>query len=216
MTVHFDHAAHVASMWMPQLSPTHSTVVSTIVALAFCAALIGAIAWMFAGMCLEWRHPWRAGVLTALAVVALVVAVPSMRHRVVGPSPIASATASIERADALSAARAAAVPASSWRAEAKRVAAPSSSDVVWSAGDMRALSVAAQKNNGLTETFAQSRLAVDSKGEQASAIAAHGTSYLTKDGSKVRCVARVKNVVKNNVGQPLTADLDQVVCAPAA
>ena len=48
MTVHFDHAAHVATMWLPQLSPTHATVVSTLAALAFCAVLIGAIAWMFA------------------------------------------------------------------------------------------------------------------------------------------------------------------------
>ena len=216
MTVHFDHAAHVATMWLPQLSPTHVTVVSTLAALAFCAVLIGAIAWMFASMCLEQAHPWRFGVIAALAVVALVAAVPSMRHRVAGSAPIASATATIERADALSAARAAAAPEKDWRPEAKAVAAPASSDVTWSPDDLHALSVAAQKKNGLTETYARSRIEVDSTGQDTATIAAHGTTYLTKDDKRVRCVARVKHVVKNNVGQPLSAELDQVVCAPAA
>ena len=174
--------------------------------------LIGAIAWMFASMCLERAHPWRFGVISALAVVALVAVVPSMRHRVSGPAPIASATATIERADALSAAGAAAVPEKDWRPEAKVVAAPASSDVTWSPDDLHALSVAAQKKNGLTETYARSRIEVDSTGQDTATIAAHGTTYLTKDDRRVRCVVRVEN----NVGQPLKADLDQVVCVPAA
>jgi len=53
-------------------------------------------------------------------------------------------------------------------------------------------------------------------GQDTATIDAHGTTYLTKDDKRVRCVARVKHVVKNNVGQPLAADLDQVVCVPAA
>ena len=88
--------------------------------------------------------------------------------------------------------------------------------MTWSPDDLHALSVAAQKKNGLTETYARSRIEVDSTGQDTATIAAHGTTYLTKDDKRVRCVARVKNVVKNNVGQPLAADLDQVVCAPAA
>ena len=108
----------------------------------------------------------------------------------------------------MSAARAAAVPEKDWRPEAKAVAAPASSDVTWSPDDLHALSVAAQKKNGLTETYARSRIEVDSTGQDTATIAAHGTTYLTKDDKRVRCVARVKNVVKNNVGQPLAADLD--------
>ena len=49
-------------------------------------------------------------------------------------------------------------------------------------------------------------------GQDTATIDAHGTTYLTKDDKRVRCVVRVEN----NVGQPLKADLDQVVCVPAA
>lgn len=216
MPVTFRHAAHVATVWLPELSPTRATMISALIALLFCAALIGVIAWMFAAMCLERPHPARFGALSTLAVLAIIAAVPGIRHHVSGATTPPSASASPDRARALSAARAAAVPASAWHVGARETAAPTSTRLTWSDDDLRTLSVAAQKMSSLRATYPDSRISVDSSSMSAADIAAHGTGYLTADGKRVRCVAHVRDVRKNNVGQPLSATLNDVACRPAA
>lgn len=216
MPVTFHHAAHVATVWLPELSPTRSRTISMLVALLFVAGLTGAVAWMFAALCLDRPHPVRFGVISAVAVLALVAAVPGMRHRISGPAPIASASASPNRDDALRDARAAAIPASHWHAEAKAQKAPKSSTLTWTDDDLRKLSTAAQTKAKLTATYPDSRITVDSTEMDAKSIAAHGTSYLTSDGKRVRCVAHLRDITQNNVGQPVSATLSEVACQPAS
>ena len=88
MPVTFPHAPHVASVWVPQLSPTHATKLSTVAGLAICAIFLGTIAAMFAGVCLERRRPKLFGLITALAFVAL-VAVASLAPQVRARFPLA-------------------------------------------------------------------------------------------------------------------------------
>lgn len=217
MNVSFPNAPRVDTVWLPQLTPTHATVLNTVIGLALAAIFCTAVIVILMVICFEKPFSWVRSAAT-LAVIGLGFAgLGVATNRVSGTHEVFGATPAASRADALDAAAQSATPRDAWKLSTKEISSSGQKvQTGWTAKDRIVISQAAAKMEGLTAPHSTTAATLDSaKGMDTGSIALYGTSY-TKAGKAVRCVVRLRAVVRNNVGQPVSAQIEKVRCADAA
>ena len=214
MSVTFPHPEHVANLWLPTLTPTTSGMISAAVGLAFLVALLTAIAALFFVGCLERAFSWRAltGTCAVLTLAIFGGGWMHLTHTHVPHDARPVLTADVARAQA----QAAANPTSAWKPGARSITANGQTiQSGWTKRDLHAIAQSEATQGHMREAHQGAAAVVDTTSMTSKDIAAHGTSFV-KDGKSVRCVAELGTVTRNNVGQPLTARLNQIKCADAS
>lgn len=215
MTVSFGNASHLATVWLPELTPTTGKAASTVIALIVMGLILTAVAVMFAVFCMEKTFSWARTAATLVASLAVMALCGGGLQHITGTNVVRNSLPAATRDAALDMARTAAKPAHSWKVGARQVAASGRTvQSGWTKENLQTIATAAAQQEGLREGSTGASATLETNGMTDSYIAAHGTSFLRGD-QKLRCAVKLSNVVTNNVGQPVRATISQVHCLPA-
>lgn len=215
VNISFPNPAHVAKVWVPELMPTHMTVLSMIIALIFCALLLTGVAAMFFVFCLERAFSWTRTLATFAVFAVLFVGGGVLTNQLIGTNAVRGQLAALTKTGALANAKKAAIPSYAWRERAKQVDAKGHPvQKGWSDEDMHRVSLVVEQAKGIKPVKGYSRMVIATTPMTDAQIALTGSSY--RDGAKTeRCAVMLSNVAMNNVGQPVSAQISSLKCVPA-